>query len=180
MIRLFVAIELPEEVKARLGALSVGVSGARWVRLENLHLTLRFIGDVDEGRLQDIDEALGLVRAPGFEAALEGVGCFPPRGAPKVIWVGVEKNGALVRLRDKVESALVRTGLAPEGRKYAPHVTLARPHHARMGRIQEFMSGNLSFTAGPFPVRNFTLFSSFLSRNGAIHRVEAEYPLTGA
>lgn len=177
MIRLFVAIDLPEDVRAQVAALCVGVPAARWVAPENLHLTLRFIGEVDEGRLHDIDEALSAVHATAFDVALEGVGCFPPRRAPKVLWVGVAKNGALVHLRDKVESALVRIGLEPEGRKYAPHVTLARLRTAHMGRIREFVSRNLSFRAGPFPVRSFTLFSSFLSRQGAIHRAEADYPL---
>ncbi len=178
MIRLFVAVELPEDVRTGLARLCAGVPDATWVKPENIHLTLRFIGEVDEGGFRDIDAALGQVLAPGFDVSLGGVGCFPKRGPPKVVWAGVAKNAALAHLYDKVESALVRTGLEPEGRKFAPHVTLARLKRARMGRVREFVSQNMSFEAGPFPVRSFTLFSSFLARGGAIHRPETEYPLT--
>lgn len=177
MIRLFVAIELPEDVRGRVAALCGGVPGAKWVKPENLHLTLRFIGEVPEDRFHDIDAALAQIRAPAFEVELDGVGCFPPRGQARVLWVGVTKNGALAHLYGKVESALVRTGLKPEGRKYSPHVTLARLKGAPVRRIQEFVAEHNLFRAGPFPVVNFTLFSSFLSQSGAIHRAEASYPL---
>ncbi len=180
MIRLFVAIELPDEVQERLAGLCAGVPGAKWVKPENIHLTLRFIGEVPEDRFQDIDAALGQIRAPGFEVALDGVGCFPPRGRARVLWAGVTKNGALAHLYDKVESALVRTGLEPEGRKFSPHVTLARLKDAPMGRVHGFVAQNALFQAAPFPVHSFTLFSSFLSQSGAIHRAEASYPLAVA
>jgi 2'-5' RNA ligase len=180
VIRLFVAIELPEDVRQRLAGLCVGVPGARWVRPENIHLTLRFIGEVPEDRCHDIDAALSQIRAPGFDVALEGVGCFPVRGQARVLWAGVSRNDAVAHLYGKVESALVRTGLEPEGRKFSPHVTLARLRGAPMNRVQGFIAQNHLFRAGPFAVETFTLFSSFLSQSGAIHRPEASYPLSAA
>ncbi len=180
MIRLFVAIELPEDVRERLAALAAGVRGARWVRPENLHLTLRFIGEVDEGRLADIYAALARIADPAFELAIDGIGHFGSKREARVLWAGAESNERLVRLHDKVESALVRAGLAPEERKFSPHVTLARLKRASTPRVRDFMAAHGLFRAGPFPVDAFQLFSSFLSKSGAIHKVEAEYRLDPA
>ena len=180
MIRLFVAIELPEAVKAELTRLGGGVPGAKWVSFENLHLTLRFIGEVDEDAASDIAAALGQIRAPSFDLVLSGVGQFSSARTPRVLWVGVEKNDSLVYLNTKVENALVRAGIAPERRRFSPHITLARLRTASKPRINSFVSTNAMFTAGPVHVDSFILFSSFLGRNGAIHRPEAVYPLDAA
>ena len=177
MTRLFVAIELPGEVKCRLAALCFGVSGARWVAENNLHLTLRFIGEVDNTQIDDIDHALARVRAPVCDLSLDGVGQFESRRQPRVLWVGTPANDALTRLHDTVESALVRAGLEPEGRKFSAHITLARLREARRAKVADFIAEHSLFQAGPFPVTSFALFSSFLARNGAIHRIENEYPL---
>src|SRR5262252_305452 len=126
MVRLFVSIELPEEVKRNLVRMCCDVPGARWAEPEQMHLTVRFIGEVDGAVFRDIVSELDQVRAPGFDLTLKSVGHFPPRGEPHVLWVGVEKNAWLVGLRDRVESAVVRAGVAPEGRRFSPHVTLAR------------------------------------------------------
>ena len=179
MIRLFVAIELPGDVRARLAALCVGVPGAKWVKAENLHLTLRFIGEVDGHRFEDIAAALGEVRAPAFDVALDGVGFFGGR-RPRVLWAGVARTAALDHLHAKVESALVRAGCEPEGRKFTPHITLARLNNAPAGRVRGFVSDHNLFRAGPFPATEFTLFSSFLSQEGALHTPEAVYPLSPA
>src|SRR5215472_14210934 len=125
MLRLFVGIPFPPELKLRLSLLCAGVSGAKWVDPGNFHLTLRFIGEVGEDVATDIDAALARVVARRFVLQLAGTGVFG-NGAPKSLWVGVERNQALTALRDKIEHALVRTGLPPEPRKFAPHVTLAR------------------------------------------------------
>lgn len=180
MIRLFVAIDLPEAVKASLARLGGGVPGAKWVSIENLHLTMRFIGEVDEDAAGDIAAALDQIRAPAFDLTLSGVGQFASRRAPRVLWVGVEKNQSLVHLNAKVESTLVRCGIAPDGRRFSPHVTLARLRGASRPRINSFVATNAMFTAGPVPVDSFILFSSFLGRGGAIHRPEAVYPLDAA
>jgi len=179
MLRLFVAIELPESIRQRLALLCGGVPGARWLSPETMHLTLRFIGEVQEAALGDIDDALCDIRAPGFEVALDGIGNFGNSGKPRAIWAGVARNPALQHLHGKIESALVRAGLPPEGRKFTPHVTLARVKSGRAGRVGEYVAAHNPFQAGPFKVAGFTLFSSFLSHSGAIHTPEAVYPLEG-
>ncbi|MEE8517047.1 MAG: RNA 2',3'-cyclic phosphodiesterase [Alphaproteobacteria bacterium] len=180
MIRLFVAIELPEAVKAELARLCGGVPGAKWVKPENLHLTMRFIGEVNEDAANDIAAVLDQIRAPSFNLVLSGVGQFSSHRTPRVLWVGVEKNESLVYLTGKVESALVRAGVSPDRRRFSPHITLARLRTASKPRINSFVSTNAMFTAGPIDVDSFILFSSFLGRNGALHRPEAVYPLDAA
>ena len=177
MIRLFVGIELPEELKERLAGICNGVPGAKWVGPENLHLTLRFIGEVTEARFADIDAALSAVRAPGFELALSGIGHFASGKVPRVLWVGVEKSEPLAHLQGRVEAACGRAGLEPEGRKFSAHITLARMGNVSTSRLGAFLSRDSMFKSAPFLVDEFTLFSSFLTRGGAIHRAEANYRL---
>lgn len=178
MTRVFVALELPETIRDRLALLGGGVPGARWVDRENLHLTLRFIGEVDNGCLHDIDEALATIAAPAFEVALDGVGQFGTGARSRILWAGVERNQALGHLHAKIESALVRCGLPPEERRYSPHVTLARLKEAPRDRVGRFIADRGLFRAGPFPVDGFTLFQSLLGRSGATYVPLARYPLS--
>ena len=180
MPRLFVALPLPEDVRRRLGLLAGGVPGARWVDPEKLHLTLRFIGEVDGGWAEDIISALAGVSAKPFELTLAGVGHWGTKERANALWAGVEKNPGLTHLQSKIESALVRLGLEPEGRKFAPHVTLARLSGSPDSRVAKFIADHNLFRLPPFPVTAFTLFSSFLSRGGAIYTPEVEYALLGA
>src|SRR5947208_13042056 len=122
MLRLFVGIEFPPELKLDLSMLETSIPGAKWVDAGNLHLTLRFIGEVDEGVAADIDEALVRVRARRFTLQLAGTAVFGG-GKPGTLWVGGERHPDLVALRDKIEQALIRTGLEPEHPKFAPHAT---------------------------------------------------------
>lgn len=179
MYRLFVAIELPVEVKEKLAAISIGVPGARWLTPDQQHLTLRFIGEVDGGVFRDVIEALRLVHSSPFELTLAGIGHFPPRKDPEELWVGVEKCEPLTHLRNKVESVLSRIGVARDGRKFAPHVTLAHLKNPNLNRIGGYLAGNNLLRLAPFPVDEFVLFSSALSSQGAIHQVEATYVLDG-
>ena len=180
MIRLFVGLTLPDAVQRRLDMLCAGVPGARWVSRESRHLTLRFIGDVSESVGADVHDALSEIEAPAFELTLDGVGQFASKGQARMLWVGAEREERLYRLAAKVESATVRAGLAPEGRKFVPHVTLARLKDVREEQLGPYLTDHALFRAGPFPVGRFVLFSSFLSKNGAIHTPEAEYVLRGA
>ncbi len=173
MLRLFVGIALPPELKLQLSLLCSGVPGARWVDPGNYHLTLRFIGEVDEGLASDIDAALLQVRAPRFEVTLAGVGRFGDR----MLWVGVDKSPPLVHLRDKVESALVRLGLPAETRRYAPHVSLARLRNASEAKLQAFIEAHALFSGAPFAVERFSLVASYLTKSGAIYEDQADYPL---
>jgi 2'-5' RNA ligase len=179
MVRLFVALGLPETLRLRLAALRGGVPGARWVKPENLHLSLRFIGEVENGAADDLDAALGNVAAPAFEIAISGIGHYGKAEAARILWAGVEPNGALDRLQAKIEACAVRAGLPPEQRRFSPHVTLARVRQAPGNRVEQFVADNDGFRAGPIAIDRFTLFSSFLSSSGAIYRPEAEYPLAG-
>jgi RNA 2',3'-cyclic 3'-phosphodiesterase len=173
MLRLFVGIALPPEIKLRLSLIAAGVPGARWVDPGNYHVTLRFIGEVDEGMAGDIDESLAQIRAATFDLVLSGVGQFGDR----MLWAGIEKNPALQHLRDKVESALVRLGLEPESRRYAPHVTLARLKGASEARLQAYIQEHALFRAAPFAVNRFSLIASYLTKSGAIYEDQADYAL---
>ncbi len=169
MDRLFVAVELPATLRQELGSLCFGVPGARWVEPGQIHLTLRFMGEVPGDVARDLRESLTAVRAPAFAMRLAGIGVFPPRGEPRVLWVGVEANDALARLRKKVETTLVRAGLEPEGRKWTPHITLARLRQSPADRLGRFVAGNGLYKSEAFEVDHFTLFRSELTPKGAVH-----------
>ncbi|MCC7272387.1 MAG: RNA 2',3'-cyclic phosphodiesterase [Alphaproteobacteria bacterium] len=177
MIRLFVAIDLPEALRRQLASLGGGVPGARWVDADDMHLTLRFIGEVDEGTASDIDEALAGLRAPAVEIRVAGVDHFGEGEKPRLLYAAVERTPPLVHLRDRVEAAVARAGCPREGRKFAPHVTLARLKGAPAHRVQGFVAAHSLFRAEPFVADRIVLYSSFLAHEGAIHRAEAEYPL---
>jgi 2'-5' RNA ligase len=177
MYRLFVSVELPDEVKQSLAQLANDVPGARWLTPEEMHLTVRFIGEVDGLVFDDVLAALDEVRLAPFTLALRGVGHFPPRGEPRILWAGLERSDALKTLHGKVESALVRAGVEPERRKFAPHVTLARLRGAPVRAVGSFIASNGLYRSEPFTVREFHLYSSSLSAKRAVHRQEASYPL---
>jgi 2'-5' RNA ligase len=178
MIRLFVAVALPESVKDRLALLASGVPGAKWIDRENMHLTLRFIGEVPEDRVADIHHGLSRIRQQPLDVALAGVGYFKQGRHPTVLWAGLDRNDGLLQLHDKVEQALQREGLPSDGRRFSPHVTLARLQRAPEARVAGFVAQHNLFRAPPFRAESFTLFSSFLSSSRAIYTAEAEYSLT--
>lgn len=177
MPRLFIAVDLPETNKKKLEAMFFGIPGARWVALDQLHLTVRFIGDVDGALFHDIKSALEEISIPPFDLQLNGVGHFPPRGAPRVIWVGLEKSEPLQLLRKKIDTALLKIGLEPERRKFSPHITLARLKNTPIQKVADFLSSNGLFRQEPFQINDFKLYSSTLTPKGAIHRVEKIYSL---
>ena len=151
MLRLFVGIEFPPELKLRLSLLCNGVAGAKWVDPGNLHLTLRFIGEIDEVLAHDVDAALARLKARRFALQLAGTGVFGGN-RPHALWVGVEKNPELVGLRDKIEQALIRAGLEPETRRFSPHVTLARLRDPVLAELGRFLAANAQFRAAPLAV----------------------------
>ena len=178
-MRLFVGIPLPEDVRARLGELKGGLQGARWVRPGNLHLSLRFIGEVPGGGEADIDEALAAIEAPAFPLTLSELGCFDRRGRVHAVWAGVGVSDPLMRLRAKVEHALVRLDHEPEHRKFKPHVTLARMKNGPARDVGRYLEAHNGFTAGPFPVNHFILYRSHLGHGGSHYEALADYPLEG-
>ena len=177
MIRLFVAVPFPVEVRERLALMSGGIPGARWTAVDNFHLTVRFIGEVDRHGYDDVVAALGRVRAPGFDLTLARIDQFGKGDKARVLWIGVEKNPPLLHLHERIESALVRAGLEPEGRKYSPHVTLARLQGAPSGRLAAFVQTNHLVRIGPLKVERFALFSSWSRGEGPLYEIEADFAL---
>ena len=176
-MRLFVGIPLPEDVRARLGKLKGGLLGARWVEPENLHLSLRFIGEVPGGDEADIDEALATIEAPGFPLALSELGFFDRRRRVHAVWAGIGMSEPMVRLRAKVEQALVRLGHEPGHRKFKPHVTLARMKNGSAADVSRYLEAHNGFSTGPFDVGCFTLYRSHLGHSGAHYEALADYGL---
>jgi 2'-5' RNA ligase len=178
-LRLFAALDLPDTVAERLLALMRGVPGAKWRSRENLHLTLRFFGEVQEPVADEIDAALIEVasRNAPFELTLKAAGAFG--GAdPHALYVGVAKNEALSRLAADCERAARRAGLKPEAHKFTPHVTLAYLSGTELSRVQAFVSRLGLFAAPAFQVESLTLYSSWTRKSEAsLYRAEAEYPL---
>jgi len=190
MIRLFTALPLPEDLRTRLAAMQGGIDTARWVPAENMHITLRFIGAVPEAATGDIVEALGDVRAPGFPVTVSGAGRFASGDKTRAIWAGVERTPEIVSLHAKIDQALIRAGLAPEGRKYAPHVTIARfgsggrrgGRGRRAGgpsntRVLHWLEAHGGFFALPFEAHEFVLYESRLGRKGPVYTPVADFRL---
>ena len=176
-VRLFTAIDLPAEVTDRLLSLCHGMPGARWVKPEQFHLTLRFIGAVSRERYAVIRSRLAAVESGPPVLNLAGVGSFPASGPPRVIWAGVEPSGILTALRNRIEEGLVAAGCEAEERPFSPHITLARLRDVPRHLVLPYLARYASFAAGPVAVTEYLLYSSVLNREGSMHRVEARYPL---
>jgi 2'-5' RNA ligase len=176
MMRLFVALALPDAVAASLDPIQGGVPGARWQSREQLHLTLRFIGEVDGRDANAIHDALTGITAPPFQLTLKGVGEFGGKH-PHALWAGIAPCEALLHLQRKIETALQRIGLEPERRKYTPHVTLARLAGASRGRVMDYLVDHALYASAPFDVGAFILYSSLLTPNGSLYTAEHAYRL---
>ena len=175
-MRLFVAIEIPDSVKDHLGLLCGGLHGAKWTDPDQMHLTLRFIGEVDPRQADDVAAELAEVRAPALTLSLVGLGEFSSRGRVQVLWAGVEADAGLLPLQARIEAAVRRAGVEPERRKFHAHVTLARFGYGKPNLGRDFAEHE-PFRSAPFAADEFVLFSSVLGSDGAAHRVEASYPL---
>jgi 2'-5' RNA ligase len=176
MMRLFVALALPDQIAAGLLLLQGGVPGARWREREQLHLTLRFIGEVDGRDAAAIDDALAAIHAPRFTLELSGVGEFGGKN-PRALWAGIRDDMAVRYLQRKIESALQRIDLQPEERKFSPHITLARLRGAPRDRVITFLAAHALYPSPPFEVNNFILYSSQMTPNGSIYLPERSYAL---
>lgn len=176
MFRLFAAIRPPAEMRGALLAAMGGVSNARWQSDEQLHLTLRFIGEVDRHRAQDIAAALGSVHHPRFDLALDGVGQFDRKGRIETLWAGVTPHEPVKTLHNKIDQALARVGLDPETRAYLPHITLARFGRSA-GPIGGLLTRSGGVSSAAYPITEFCLFESKLSHEGSIYTVVDRYQL---
>ena len=177
MLRLFVGIGFPPELKLRLSLLCSGLPGAKWVDPGNFHLTLRFIGEIGEDVAADIDDALSRLRARHFTLQIAGTGVFGGGEKPRSLWAGVERSPELAGLRDKVEQALIRIGLPPEPRKFSPHVTLARLRDPPLDKLRDFLVAHAQFRADPLRVEGFSLIASFQTKSGSVYEDQADYAL---
>ena len=177
MLRLFVGLELPDGVIARLNIMCAGVPGATWVPPANMHITLRFIGEVEEHVAEEIHASLARIEAKAFSIELNGVGTFGEGTKARAVWAAVKPSADLSHLQAKVESAVVRAGLPPEGRKFTPHVTLARLDRTPPARLHSFIEGNAALQAGPFTVDYFTLFESRLGKGSPVYTALESYAL---
>lgn len=177
MLRLFTGLALPAPVRDRLALLQGGIPGARWIAPEDYHITLTFIGAVDEAAAEDIDAALGALRLPGFALTLRGTGSFARGDNDSHLWIGVEAEDGLTRLKEKIDQTLLRLRLPFENRKYTPHVTVARLRHSREDRVAAFMQAHNLFTTGPIRVEEFALYRSHQGKKGAHYAALATYPL---
>lgn len=179
MLRLFIGIPVPQTVAERLSLLASGLPGANWVPPENYHLTLRFLGEMDEGAAHDVDEALDLVTGPAFPLTLSGLGSFGTGHKQRALWADVMASDDLLHLQARVESALVRSGQPAEGRKFSPHVTLAYLKDTPVEKLATYMGANGLFQAGPFRVDRYCLYESVLGKAGATYHILQDYPLGG-
>lgn len=176
MHRLFVAIRPPRPVREQLLALMGGVAGVRWQTDDQLHITIRFIGEVDRHTGSDIAAALGSIRHSAFEVSLDGIGTFGRRGQPATLWAGLVPHEPLKALHKKVDRACIRAGLPPEGRAYHPHITLARLKRGS-GSVQGLAEALAGLASPPFRIGSLALFGSALTADGAVYTMIERYPL---
>ncbi len=176
MPRLFTAVEIPPQIAQSLAMMRGGLPGARWIDPENYHLTLRFIGDIDDALAHEVAGLLGRVRRPPFELRLDGLSSFGGR-KPRAVVAAASPVPPLMDMQAEHERILQRLGLEPEGRKYTPHVTLARLRESSSRQVAEYLAARGHYRSAWFQVSRFVLFSSRASTGGGPYVIEAEYPL---
>jgi 2'-5' RNA ligase len=176
MPRLFTALEVPRNVAMSLSLLRGGLPGARWIDVENYHITLRFIGDVDGRTADEIVDRLDRIERPEFQTALTSIGSFGSK-KPHSVWAGVAPSPEMHALQAEIERICQRIGLPPDPRKFTPHVTLARLKHCRLDDVVHYLSGRGNFYTAPFAVSRFVLMSSKESVGGGPYLTEEIFPL---
>ena len=176
MPRLFTGIEIPSGIADALDRLRGGLRSARWIDAENYHITLRFLGDIDDRAASDAAAILADIRKPAFDLHLDGLAAFGGR-KPRAVIASVAAEQALLDLQAEHERLMRRIGLAPETRKFTPHVTLARLRNSSSLEVADYLAARGFFRTAPFKVARFVLFSSRASTGGGPYVVEESYPL---
>jgi RNA 2',3'-cyclic 3'-phosphodiesterase len=176
MHRMFVAIRPPEDVRDLLLDAMEDSANFRWQDEEQLHLTLRFVGEVERPVADDLAAELARIRAPQFELRVAGTGRFEQRSSG-ALWAGVEPRALVAALAAKVERACLAVGLDPERRAFHPHITLARWKGRRGHEVARFLERTRGLSSDPFDVGDFILFESRLSRHGAHYHEAARFEL---
>jgi 2'-5' RNA ligase len=177
MHRLFVAIRPPEAIRDLLIDAMGDSSDFRWQDDEQLHLTLRFVGEVERPVANDLADALGRIHAAAFQLRINGTGRFEQRNSG-ALWAGIDPKAPVAAIAAKIERSCQQVGLEPERRAFHPHITLARWKGRRTREVEEFLTRTRGLTSEPFAVEAFILFESHLSRHGAHYEEVASYPLT--
>jgi 2'-5' RNA ligase len=180
MIRLFVAIDIPEIIGREVQGMGRSIPKTRPVPMEQLHITLKFIGEVDGTTFLDIRDVLEKIHQPKFTLCLKSVGTFPPRGIPRILWAGVSPLQNLLTLHNSIERELESINVPREKKKFSPHLTLARLSNPPITKLQQFLAGNALLNTSDFPVQTFNLYSSQLTQKGAVHTLENTYPLSSS
>lgn len=180
MPRLFVAVKIPQPIQDQLRKLYTPIPTARWVDFGSIHITLKFIGEVSDPQVAGIKTALHTFNTQAFDLFIEGVGTFPKRKPPRVLWVGLHHQPKLLTLQAKVESALGALGFPPEDRPFSPHLTLARLKTEKpLQQVTQFLQDHATLKLSPFHVTEFALIKSVLSPQGARYTDVAHYSLEG-
>lgn len=178
-MRVFTAVEIPTSLHPAIAALRDNrLAGARWTNRHQWHITLHFIGEVES--IEPIQAAIQNVTYEDFSLALGGIGTFPPRGKPRILWGGVTAPQALQALHHQLGEALKQTGFVPEQRPYHPHLTLARFKQAAPSRqaLQAYREQHSNFATVPFQAKAITLYESELTSTGARYHIRSQHPLT--
>jgi RNA 2',3'-cyclic 3'-phosphodiesterase len=171
--RLFAAIDLPESTKEFLVDLDPRIRGIRWTEAVHMHLTLGFFGDVPEEIDLALREKLSAIEFGAFFLPITGVGTFPSKGPPKIIWVGVGPGHPhLFQVHKRVQEAALAAGIEPELRPWHPHITIARCRDVASQSIRKFLQSNVDLDAGMIRIEAFHLYSSKLTPTGPIHTRE--------
>ncbi len=177
-MRSFLALDLPTSTREALRPLSrEKIPGAKWVPEGQCHLTLRFLGELGEAEATALRARLEEIRSTPFSLTPHGVGVFPDVCRARVLWVGLAAPPELFALQGALEAAVRDLGRPPEGKPFHPHLTLARLKFPATREVEAFLARHRDLSLAPFEVREFHLYSSRLSPNGAEHRKEASYPL---
>lgn len=177
MVRLFVALDIPNKSREGLSHVQLGLRGAKWRGIETFHITLAFIGETDRHGFREAHDALAAISAPAFELKIRGLGYFGDR-KPRAVWAGVESTPPLLHLQEKVSTALRRKTFDIESRKFAPHITLAYLKGAQREDVEHFCAVNGGFSIEPFTVAAFHLYSSRLGGDSAHYEIEESYSLS--
>lgn len=177
MPRLFTALTLPDDVRGWLTTLRGGLKGARWIDPANYHVTLRFIGDVDERTADEAADALGRIEREPLTIRLSGLDSFGSKRQPHAVWARVVPTPALTELQAEQERILQRIGLPAEPRRFTPHVTLARLKGASSAEVAGWLAVRGGFEMPPFVAHSFELMSARASVGGGPYLTEGRYPL---
>lgn len=168
-MRCFIAIPLPKSVKQQLGNLQESIENLRWQNINQLHITLKFLGEVSDDKVQDLQAELRKVELSAFSISLKELGYFPKGKKPRVLWAGIEESKPLVKLKKKIEAICAVLNFEADNRPFKPHITLARMKGTSENDVMAFIKQHKQFDIQDVPVEEFVLYESRLHSDGAEH-----------